>query len=62
MKFLARKTFKLGPLRATVNQSGRWSFAIHFWRYTYNITRRTSTFNTPGPGYVRHHHGRNRNR
>lgn len=58
MRFYARKTFRFGPLRATVNQAGRWSWALHFWRYTYSISRRTSTFDTPGPGYIRHRHGR----
>lgn len=62
MRFYARKTFRVWPFFATVTQSGRWSWGIRVWRYTYNFTRRTSTFDTPGPGYVRHQHGRKRSR
>lgn len=47
MKFRARKTFRFGPLRMTVNQAGRRSWSIRVWRYTYNITRNTSSFDTP---------------
>ncbi|MBN9758877.1 hypothetical protein Ae406Ps2_3011c [Pseudonocardia sp. Ae406_Ps2] len=56
MKFRARKTFRFGPLRATVNQSGRWSFAIQIGRLTHNLTRRTTSFDTPGPGGFHHQH------
>lgn len=54
MKFRARKTFRFGPLRMTVNQAGRRSWSIRVWRYTYNITRNTSSFDTPGPGGFHH--------
>lgn len=58
MRFRARKTFRLGPLRATVNQSGRWSFAITVGPVTHNLTRRTTSIDTPGPGSFHHQHGR----
>lgn len=61
-KYRGRKTFKFGPpllhLRLTVTQSGRRSWAVKVWRYTYNITRNTSTFDTPGIGAVHKQHGR----
>lgn len=34
------------------------SWGVKAWRFTHNVTRETSTFNTPGPGYLKHHHGR----
>jgi hypothetical protein len=58
MRFRARKTFHIGPLYMTVNQAGRLSFSIRIWRYTYNLTRRTSSFDTPGPGGFHHQHKR----
>ena len=62
MRFRARKTFRFGPFHATVNQAGRWSYSFRLWRYTYNFTRRTSSFDTPGPGGFHHQHGRKGNR
>jgi len=58
MKFLARKTLRFWPLYFTFTQSGFSSWGVKVWRYNYNVTRRTSTFDTPGLGYVRHQHGR----
>ncbi|MGH3570100.1 MAG: DUF4236 domain-containing protein [Pseudonocardia sp.] len=49
MRFRARTTFRFGPLRATVNQAGRWSFAIKIGPITHNLTRRTTSIDTPGP-------------
>lgn len=62
MRFRARKTFRFGPLRATVNQSGRWSFAIKLGPVTHNLTRRTTSIDTPGPGGFHHQHPRPRRR
>lgn len=59
MKFYARKTFRLGPLYATVTQSGRWSWGIKVGPFSHNFTRRTTSIDTPGPGGFRHQHGRN---
>lgn len=58
MKFHARKTWHVGPFYVTVNQSGRRSYSFRLWRYTYSFTRKTSSFDTPGPGGFRHQHGR----
>ncbi|OLM12118.1 hypothetical protein Ae505Ps2_2245 [Pseudonocardia sp. Ae505_Ps2] len=49
-------------MRATVNQSGRWSFAIKIGPVTHNLTRRTTSIDTPGPGGFHHQHGRGRRR
>lgn len=53
MKFRARKTVRVWPLYFTFSQAGFTSWGIRVWRYTYNVTRRTHTFDSPGPGYVR---------
>jgi hypothetical protein len=58
VRFRARKTFRFGPFRATVNQAGRWSFAIKIGPITHNLTRRTTSIDTPGPGGFHHQHGR----
>jgi hypothetical protein len=60
VRFRARKTFRFGPLRATVNQAGRRSFAIKIGPITHNLTRRTTSIDTPGPGGFHHQHGRPR--
>lgn len=60
MRYYGRKTFRLGPFRATVNQAGRWSFAIKIGPVTHNFTRKTTSIDTPGPGGFRHQHGRRR--
>lgn len=57
MKFYARKTFRLGPLFATVTQAGRWSWGIRIGPFSHNFTRRTTSIDTPGPGGFRHQHG-----
>lgn len=61
-KYRGRKTFRFGPrglqLRLTITQAGNRSWSVKVWRYTYNLTRRTSTFDTPGIGAVHKQHRR----
>lgn len=57
MRFRARKTFRLGPLRFHFTQRGFTSWGIKIGRFSHNFTRRTSHVDTPGLGgwYHRHH-------
>lgn len=50
MRFRARKTFKLGPFLFRFTQRGLSSVAIKVGRVTHNLTRGTTTVDTPGPG------------
>lgn len=50
MRFGARKSFRLGPVRWNWTHRGPSSLAIRIWRFTYNLTTRRWTFNSPGPG------------
>lgn len=52
MKFRARKTFRMGPYYRTYTQNGFSSHGVRVWRFNYNITRRTWSFDTPGLGAV----------
>lgn len=61
MKFRGRKQYRIGPVFLNFGNRGKsWfkSWGIKVWRYTYNATHRTSTFDTPGPGAVYHQHGK----
>lgn len=58
MRFRARKTFRFGPFRATVNQAGRWSYGIKLGPITHNFTRNTTSIDTAGPGGFHHQHGK----
>jgi hypothetical protein len=58
MKFRARKTFRFGPLRMTVNQAGRVSWSIKVGPITHSLSRRTTSIDTPGVGGFTHQHGR----
>lgn len=50
IRFRARKTFRLWPLYWTFTQNGFSSWGIRVWRFSYNVTRRTWSLDTPGPG------------
>lgn len=52
MKFRARKTVRLGPLRLNFTQKGFSSYSIRIWRYTWNSRTQQSRFDTPGWGGV----------
>lgn len=62
MRFYARKRLRFGPFYATVTQSGRWSWGIKVGAFSHNFTRRMTTIDTPGPGYLRHQHGKDHRR
>lgn len=56
MRFRARKTLRVGPLflRFAMNHSAPrfTSWGLKFGPWTWNATRGTHTFDTPGPGSV----------
>lgn len=61
MRFKGNKPIRVGALFIRLGLGGKrrfTSWGLKLGRYTYNATRRTSTFDTPGPGYVQHQHGR----
>lgn len=53
MKFRARKTIRVGPLRFHFTERGYSSWGIKVGPYSRNFTRGTWAFDTPGPGGVR---------
>lgn len=52
MRFRARKTRQFGPFRVTVNQSGKVTWGIKVWRYSWSHSTGEHHFNTPGWGHV----------
>jgi hypothetical protein len=58
VKFRARKTFRFGPFRVTLNQAGKLSYGIKVGPFSHNFTRNTTSIDTPGPGGFHHQHGR----
>lgn len=58
MRFRARKTFRFGPLYFTFTQRGFSSWGVKVGPFTHNVTRKTSSINTPGPGGFHHQHRR----
>lgn len=58
MRFRARKTFRLGPLRFNFTQKGFSSWGIALGPFKHNFTRKTSSIDTPGPGGFHHSHRR----
>lgn len=52
VRFRARKTVRVGPLFWSFTQSGFASWGVKVWRGTYNVTRRTWSIDTPGPGGI----------
>ena len=51
MRFRARKTIRLGPLRLHLTQRGLSSWGIQVGRWTWNARTGRHTIDTPGPGY-----------
>ena len=49
-KFRYRKQLRLGPLYAWLTPSGVSSWGVKLGRFTHNISRGTTTVDTPGPG------------
>lgn len=52
MRYRARKTIRIGPLRLNFTQRGFASWGLRIWRWSWNATRGTHSFDTPGPGGV----------
>lgn len=52
MKFRMRRTRRFGPFRVTVNQSGRVTWGLKVWRWSWSAASGRHTFDTPGPGYI----------
>ena len=59
LRFRARKTVRIGPLRLNFTQSGFSSWGVQVGRYRWN-SNRGHAFDTPGPGGVSWGHGRRR--
>lgn len=53
MRFHARKTLRLGPVRIHLTERGFSSWGLQVGRWTWNAKTRRHTFDTPGPGYLR---------
>lgn len=60
MRFRLRKTVRLGPIFLRFSERGFSSWGVRLGRITHNVTRRRTTFDTPGPGSVQHDHRRGR--
>jgi len=52
-KFRACKQFRLGPVYINFTQSGFSSWGIKLGPITKNMTRGSTTIDTPGPGSIR---------
>lgn len=51
--FHVRKTIRVGPFYAVFTENGFSSWGVKWGRFTRNVTRGTTTIDTPGPGYLR---------
>lgn len=49
-RFNLRKTFRLGPLFWRFSKNGFTSWGFKIGSLTRNVTRGTTTYDTPGPG------------
>lgn len=58
--FLARKRLNLGPFFVNLTQRGFSSWGWKLGPWTRNVTRRTHTIDTPGPGSFRTSRARRR--
>lgn len=52
MRFKMRRTRYFGPLRLTINQSGRVTWGLKIGPWSWSAATRKHTIDTPGPGYV----------
>ncbi|GAA4863409.1 DUF4236 domain-containing protein [Saccharopolyspora cebuensis] len=55
MGFRLHKRFKLGPVYINTHNGRITSWGIKFWRISRNMTHRSTTIDTPGPGHYTHH-------
>lgn len=62
MGFNMRKRFRLGPLFINTNRGRITSWGWKWGRVTRNVTRETTTVDTPGPGSYTHRDRHRRNR
>ena len=52
IRFRARRTLKLGPLRLHLTERGVSSWGLQVGRWSWNARTRQHTVDTPGLGYV----------
>lgn len=52
MRFRARKTVTLGPVRLHFTERGYTGWGLKVGPWTYSFTTRRWSFDTPGPGSV----------
>lgn len=52
MRFIFRKRISFGPLYVNLGKRGFTSWGFRAFGITKNVTRGTTTVNTPGPGAV----------
>jgi hypothetical protein len=52
IRFRARRTLKLGPLRLHLTERGFSSWGLQVGRWSWNARTRRHTVDTPGLGYV----------
>lgn len=52
MKFRARKSIPLGPVRLNFTEGGFTSWSVKIGRWSWNSRTGRQTFDTPGPGSV----------
>lgn len=62
IRFRARKTIRLGPLRLHFTEHGYTGWSLKVWRWTYSHTTGAHSFDTPGPGGLHWGGGRRRRR
>lgn len=52
IRFRARKTVRIGPVRLHFTERGFSSWGLQVGRWTWNARTRRHTLDTPGPGSV----------
>ncbi len=52
IRFRARRTVRIGPVRLHFTERGLSSWGLQVGRWTWNARTRRHTLDTPGPGYV----------
>lgn len=60
MGFNLRRRFKLGPIFVNTRNGRITSWGFKLGRLSRNVTRRSTTVDTPGPGSYTYHHKRKR--
>jgi hypothetical protein len=52
IRYRARRTLRLGPLRLHLTERGLSSWGLQVGRWSWNARTRRHTINTPGRGFV----------